>query len=318
MNKKRARVTVIGSYAVGMTMGCARFPREGETVMGRGFQLLHGGKGSNQAIAVARLGGSVTFGASLGSDTFGQSALDMLKAEGIDTTFVKRMDGVSTGVGFVIVSDSGNNEIVIDLAANQHLEPADVDKMAEAIAASDLLLVQLEVNPQAIIRAIDIAHERGTKVILNPAPFQKLPDATLRKTSYLTPNETEAAAMLDHPVSGAADGRMPDGRELAHQLFDRYGVNALVTLGEKGVYVRTSSVDAQVPGFPARVVDTTGAGDSFSGALAVALGEGKTLLEAARFANRAASLSVEVEGVVPSIPHRAAVDARLHEKERAS
>jgi ribokinase len=312
MSNKTARVMVIGSYAVGMTMGCARFPREGETVMGRGFQLLHGGKGSNQAIAVARLGGSVTFGASLGNDSFGQSALEMLKAEGIDTTFVKRIDGVSTGVGFVIVSDSGNNEIVIDLAANERLLPADIDGMADAIAASDLLLVQLEVNKEAVIRAIEMAHQEGTKVILNPAPFQKLPDEIVRKTTYLTPNETEAAAMLGLDVS-----RAPDGRTLAHRLYERYEVSALVTLGEKGAYVRTGSIDEPVPGFKARVVDTTGAGDSFSGALAVALGEGKPLLDAVRFANRAASMSVEVEGVVPSIPRRAQVEARIREKERA-
>lgn len=300
---------VIGSYAVGMTMGCARFPREGETVMGHGFQLLHGGKGSNQAIAVARLGGSVTFGAALGKDTFGQSALDMLKAEGIDTTFVKLMDGVSTGVGFVIVSESGNNEIVIDLGANNRLLPADIDRMSNAIADNDLLLVQLELNAEAVIRAIDIAYQRGTKIILNPAPFQKLPDEAVRKTSYITPNETEAAAMLGPSVS-----ETHDGRTLAHRLFDRYGVNALVTLGEKGAYVRTGTIDEQVPGYVARVVDTTGAGDSFSGALAVGLGEGTPLLDAVRFANRAASMSVEVEGVVPSIPYRNAVETRLRER----
>ncbi len=318
MSKKSARVTVIGSYAVGMTMGCARFPREGETVMGRGFQLLHGGKGSNQAIAVARLGGSVTFGASLGNDSFGGAALDMLKAEGIDTTFVKRMDGVSTGVGFVIVAESGNNEIVIDLGANHHLAPADIDRMADAIAAADLVMIQLEINPQAVIRAVDIAHEKGTRVILNPAPFQKLPDETVRKVTYLTPNETEAAAMLGWDVSRVLDGHAMEGRTLALALFDRYGVNAVVTLGEKGAYIRTSSMDEPSPGFRARAVDTTGAGDSFSGALAVALGEGKELREAVRFANGAASLSVEVEGVVPSMPYRAAVEARLDEKERAS
>jgi len=308
MSIKRARVMVVGSYAVGMTMGCERFPREGETVMGHGFQLLHGGKGSNQAISVARLGGFATFGVALGRDHLGDSALQMLKAEGIHTRFVKRVDGVPTGVGFIMVAGTGANEIVIDPGANAHLLPEDVDGMREAIQAHDLLMVQLEVNTKAVIRAVEIAAETGTKVILNPAPFQKLPDETVRKTTYLTPNETEAAAMLGLPGSDNLDGRT-----LARGLFDRYGVSALVTLGEKGVYVRTGSIDELVPGCTARVVDTTGAGDSFSGALAVALGEGKTLLEAARFANRAASMSVEVQGVVPSLPYRAAVDARSEE-----
>jgi ribokinase len=305
MSGNQAKVAVIGSYAVGMTMGCKRFPGEGETVMGRGFQMLHGGKGSNQAIAVARLGGAVVFGGSVGRDDFGSSALRMLKNEGIDTSFVKRAEGAPTGVGIVIVAESGNNEIVIDLGANNRLMPSDIDAMSEAIAGVDLLLVQLEVNPEAVIRAIDIAHGKGIAVILNPAPFQKLPDEAIRKTTYITPNETEAAAML-----GVDPRQEQDGRRLAAMLFERYEVNVLVTLGDKGVYVRTQDLDERVPGYAVNVVDTTGAGDAFSGALAVALGEGRPLRDAVRFANCAAGLSVEVEGVVPSLPTRAVVNAR--------
>ena len=232
MSGRQAKVAVIGSYAVGMTMGCARFPREGETVMGRGFQLLHGGKGSNQAIAVARLGGAVTFGGAVGNDPFGTSALDMLKAEGIDASFVKRMDGVSTGVGFVIVSESGDNEIVIDLGANNHLLPADIDRMTDAIPGKDFLLVQLEVNAEAVIRAIEVAHRKGTRIILNPAPFQKLPDETVKKTSYITPNQTEAAAML-----GLSLEQQHDGRKLADMLFEK---SAWACWSPSGKKARTS------------------------------------------------------------------------------
>ncbi len=306
MNNRKARIAVIGSYAVGMTMGCRRFPHEGETVMGRGFQMLHGGKGSNQAIAAARLGADVLFGGSVGKDDFGASALRMLADEGIDTTYVKRAEGEPTGVGIVIVAENGNNEIVIDLAANDSLPPSAVDAMGDAIADRDLLLLQLEVNPEAVIRAIEIAHRRGTPVILNPAPFRALPDEVVRKTAYITPNETEAAGML-----GLDPRQTRDGRELAAALYDRYRVNVIVTLGENGVHVRTESLDERVEGYTARVVDTTGAGDSFSGALAVALGEGRALRDAVRFANCAASLSVEVVGVVPSLPRRAAVDAKF-------
>ncbi len=305
MRGRQARIAVIGSYAVGMTIGCARFPGEGETVMGRGFQLLHGGKGSNQAIAVARLGGAATFGGAVGSDSFGASAVAMLKEEGIDTTFVKRMDGIATGVGFVIVAERGSNEIVIDLAANNHLLPDDIEGMGSAIAGADLLLLQLEVNVDAVIRAIELAHQERTPVILNPAPFQALPDATVTKTTYLTPNETEAAAMLGLNLAGQHEGRM-----LAAKLYESYRVNVLVTLGEKGAYISTDAISEQVSGYPARVVDTTGAGDAFSGALAVALGEGQPFGTRSGFANRAASMAVEVEGVVPSIPRRAAVEAR--------
>ena len=143
MSGRQAKIVVIGSYAVGMTMGCARFPREGETVMGRGFQILHGGKGSNQAIAVARLGGAVTFGGAVGKDLSETLPWPCCGKKGIDTTFVKRMDGIATGVGIVIVAESGNNEIVIDLGANNHLLPADIEGMRSAIASADLLLVQL-------------------------------------------------------------------------------------------------------------------------------------------------------------------------------
>ena len=311
MSASRPKIAVVGSYAVGMTMSCRGFPRAGETVMGKGFQLLHGGKGSNQAIAVARLGGSASFLSAVGEDAFGAAALKMLEEEGVDTRFVRRMAGASTGVGFVIVAESGDNEIVIDLGANELLGAADVDPMAETIAASDLLLLQLEVNPAAVIRAVDLAHQAGTPVILNPAPFRRLPDATLAKVTYLTPNETEAADMLDLALGLGEGEGCADGRALAEAIHARFGASALVTLGERGVFVKTAACSELVPTSRTRVVDTTGAGDTFSGALAVALGEGRPILEAARFATRAASMSVEVQGVVPSIPHRGAVDARI-------
>ncbi len=302
----KAKISVVGSYAVGMTMSCGKFPRAGETVMGRGFQMLHGGKGSNQAIAVARLGGTPTFMSAVGEDSFGRAALGMLEDEGVDTRFVKRTSEGSTGVGFIIVAESGDNEIVIDLGANNGLQPSDVEPMSATIAASDLLLVQLEINPVAVIRAIEIAHRVGTPIILNPAPFQKLPDEIVRMVSYVTPNETEAAAML-----GREDARAADGRELASAIFDRFGVNTIVTLGEQGAFVRTPQLCERVPTCLTKVVDSTGAGDTFSAALAVALGEGKPILTACQFATRAASMSVEVWGVVPSIPYRKVVDERL-------
>ena len=306
MDGGKAQITVIGSYAVGMTISCARFPTEGETVPGRNFKLLHGGKGSNQAIAVVRLGGSAIFGSAVGVDSFGDAAVAMLKAEGVDSRFVTRKPGHSTGVGLIMVSDKGSNEIVIDLGANDALSIADIDPMNSAIAASDLLLVQLETNLDAVVHAVAIAHAAGVPVILNPAPFRKLPDATLAKAAYLTPNETEAAALL-----GLTQDAVLDGATLAARLFERFGTSVVVTLGEKGAHVRSAAVDRAVPTYAAKCVDSTGSGDTFSGALAVALGEGKDLIAAVRFANMAASMSVEIEGVVEGIPQRADVDARL-------
>lgn len=297
MSDKQAVITVIGSYAVGMTMECQEFPVAGETVKGHNFRRLHGGKGSNQAIGVARMGGKAIFGSCVGMDSFGDDALAMHDAEGIDRRFVKRTDKDATGVGLVIVAASGNNEIVIGLGANEHFLPSDVDAMRDTIAKSDLLLVQLEMNLESVLHAIDVAKEVGVPVILNPAPFSRIPDEAIRKVTYLTPNETEAAAML-----GLAS--VPDGRELAHRLHETYGSSAVVTLGEKGAYIKSKDIDEQVPGIKVEPVDSTGAGDTFSSALAVALGEGKDLRQAVRFANYAGGLSVTVKGVVESIPYR--------------
>ena len=302
----RARITIIGSYAVGMTISCARFPTEGETVPGRNFNMLHGGKGSNQAIAVARLGGTATFAGAVGADTFGEAALKMLHDEGIDTTFVTRKPEFSTGVGLVIVSDKGSNEIVIDLGANEALSVDDITAMERNIAESDLLLLQLEANLGAVAHAVAIAHAAKVPVILNPAPFRELSKTTLAQATYLTPNETEAAALL-----GLANAANPDGAILAARLHETFGNTVIVTLGEKGAHVCSDSLDRAVPTFPAKCIDSTGSGDTFSGAFAVALGEGKDLIEAVSFANMAASMSVEIEGVIEGIPARSNVDARL-------
>ncbi|MFH2114197.1 MAG: ribokinase [Spirochaetota bacterium] len=303
MHNKRSRIVVVGSYAVGMTMSCARFPTSGETVKGSNFKPLHGGKGSNQAIAVARLGGQAVFGSCVGVDQFGDSALEMLSREGIDTSYVKRSPAFSTGVGFVIVDQSGHNEIVIDLGANEDLDKPDMDAMAGAIQQSNLLLVQLETNLGAVIRAMELASAAGVPIILNPAPFQKLPERVVKMASFITPNETEAMAML-----GLEGQKMLDGKELARELHRKFGVTAVVTLGHNGAHIVSTEVDQRLPAYDTTVKDTTGAGDTFSAAMAVALGEGKSIVDAVDFANKAAGHSVAVDGVVESIPTRNAVD----------
>ena len=301
MKNKQAVVTVIGNYAVGMTMECQDFPQAGETVKGHNFRRLHGGKGSNQAICTARLGARTIFGGCFGKDSFGDDALAMMRDEGMDITHILRTDKDATGVGLVWVAASGNNEIVIGLGAAEHFMPGDVDAMLGAIKGSDILLLQLEMNLDSVAHAIEVAHGAGVPVILNPAPFSKIPDEYLRQVTYLTPNETEAAAMLGLDA-------IPDGADLARRLHATYGGTAVVTLGEKGAYVKSATIDEAVPGVKVEAVDTTGAGDTFSGALAVGLGEGMELLDAVRFATRAAALSVTVKGVVESIPYRKQVD----------
>jgi ribokinase len=301
----KPRIAVVGSYAVGMTMSCSRFPKNGETVKGSGFKILHGGKGSNQAIAAARLGGHTIFGGCVGNDQFGTAALEMLERESIDVSFVKKSPEASTGVGFVVVDESGNNEIVIDLGANNLLCPEDIDTMSGAIAGCGILLVQLEANVEAVVRSMEIAHKHGLLTILNPAPYQPIPDSVVKLASIITPNETEAAEML-----GLGRGASLSGRELAGKLYEKFGVTAVVTLGRDGAHIRSSDIDeTTLPTYEIEVVDTTGAGDTFSAALAVGLGEGRDLRSAVDFANKAASHSVAVAGVVESIPTRDTVNS---------
>jgi ribokinase len=311
MHNKRSRIVVVGSYAVGMTMSCARFPTSGETVRGSNFKTLHGGKGSNQAIAVARLGGQAVFGSCVGMDQFGTAAMEMLEREGIDTSYIKRSPTASTGVGFVVVDQSGHNEIVIDLGANEDLDKLDMDAMASAIKNSNLLLVQLETNLNAVIRAMELANAAEVPIILNPAPFQKLPERVVKLATFITPNETEAMAML-----GLDSQKMLEGEELARRLHQRFGVTAVVTLGHKGAYIVSSELAQGLPAYDTAVKDTTGAGDTFSAALAVALAEGKSNVDAVDFANKAAGHSVAVEGVVESIPTRDEVDNSTLQKRK--
>ncbi len=303
MHREKPLITVIGSYAVGMTMSASRFPLPGETVLGRGFQQLHGGKGSNQAIAVARMGGNPLFVSGVGADGFGAAALAMLQHEKVDTTFVKQVRDFPTGVGFVIVDDAtGNNEIVIDFGANNAVFPEDIEELEHIIAKSEIVLLQLEINRFAVERAIDVASELRKTIILNPAPYQALPESILKKVTYLIPNETEASMILN-----TKPGK-ENGKSLAAMLRERFGLSAIVTLGENGAFLCTDTCEAHIPGIPVKAIDTTGAGDTFCGAFAVSLSEGKPLWDAVAFANRAAALSVTKAGVVPSIPYRHEVE----------
>ncbi len=295
-----------------MTMSCPRFPKDGETVKGKGFRSLHGGKGANQAIGVSRLGGEAVFCSCVGEDAFGTAAVDMLRAEGIDVSHVKRSAEASTGVGFVMVAESGSNEIVIDLGANELLTPADIEAMEATIASSDVVLVQLESNLQAVARALELAKRHGVMAILNPAPYQDIGEQVIRNATIITPNETEAAALLKAGNSAIP----PSGPGLARALHERYGVSVVVTLGPQGAYIKTDQIDEASPTYEIDPVDTTGAGDTFSAALAVALGEGKTLPAAVAFANKASSHSIAIPGVVESIPDRSTVETVALERKK--
>jgi ribokinase len=281
-----ARVAVVGSYGVGLTWVSARTPERGETVVGSGFHVDHGGKGSNQAVGAARLGAEVKLLTAVGADVFGDAAFDLWRQEGVDAEAVVR-SALATMAGAILVEAGGDNRIVITPGALSTLEPAHVDAFAATIEAADVCLVQLEIPVPTAQRALALARAAGVRTILNPAPAPEEPLAPemLALVDYLTPNETEAAALGD--VSPAR--------------------SVVLTLGAKGARVGGE----HVPAYQAEVVDTTGAGDAFNAAFAVALAEGRAALDAVRWGCAAGAHMVEHEGVVPGLPTRAELEHRL-------
>jgi len=274
------RVAVVGSYGVGLTFGVERVPERGESVIGDLFRTDHGGKGSNQAVGAARLGSVVTLLTAVGEDTFGDGALALWAEEAVDSSAVLRVP-LPTMTAAILVERSGDNRIVIVPGALSALSPEHVDAFAPQIETADVLLVQLEIPLAAALRALEVARTAGVRSILNPAPAPPRPIAPVAE--YLTPNETEA------PTVAGARGTL------------------VLTLGERGARIG----DENVPAFPARVVDTTGAGDAFSAAFAVALAEGVSDLDAVRWGCAAGAHMVEHDGVVPGLPTRAQLEERL-------
>ena len=274
-----ARVAVVGSYGVGLTVELERMPEAGETVVGRSFRTDHGGKGSNQAIGATRLGAEVDFLTAIGDDRFGQDAVALWRAEGVRAAPV--LAAAATMTAPILVEPSGENRIVIVPGALAELTPAHVDAFADRIAAADVCVVQLEIPVETALHALGVARRAGVRTILNPAPAPPSPIAP--EVDYVTPNETEVAAVRDARAT------------------------LVLTLGDEGAEVDGT----RVPAFPASVVDTTGAGDAFTAAFAVALAEGAADLEAVRWGCAAGAHMVEHAGVVPGLPTRAELDKRL-------
>lgn len=306
------KITVVGSFAVGLTMNVPRLPVRGETLLGSGFAMGPGGKGSNQAVGAARLGAISRFVAKIGVDNFGDIAVEMYRREGVDITHLKRTSERATGVGFIIVGPSGENMITVDIGANLLLSPADVDAAEALIADSDVVLSVLEIPIAPAARAAALARRHGVRMILNPAPAQPLDDDFLRNIDILTPNEGELRV-----IAGLAPDDPADGVAIARSLLAR-GVGAVViTRGGDGVTIVAHDAEAvHVPAFPVQPVDTTGAGDSFNSALAVALAEGKDLPTAARFAAAAGAFTVTRAGVIPALPTRAELEAFIEAARR--
>jgi ribokinase len=321
---KPVKITVMGSFVVDLAFRTPALPGWGQTITGSGFKLGPGGKGSNQAVAAARLGAQVTFITKLGNDPFGDLARRTYAAEGIDTAFAFEAADYPTGAASVVVDEvRGENAIVVYPGACFHITPDEIERARDAIADSAVFLAQLETNLVAVEYGLRLAREMGVTTILNPAPpphhaqnrgalgtpapAAPLPDRIYPLCDYLTPNESEAAALTGCEVS-----TIEEAAAAASVLLARGAGNAVITLGAQGAFVKNSAVAGRVPAVDAGpVVETTGAGDAFSGGFAVALAEGLDVISATRFACATAGISVTRHGTAPAMPRRREVEALL-------
>ncbi len=302
-------ITVMGSFVVDLMARAPHLPQTGETVKGDGFKTGPGGKGSNQGVAAQRAGAEVDMITKLGTDAFSRIALDSFRSEGMHTRFVMQDPGQATGAALIMVDDvTGDNKIVVTLGACAHITDADIEAAREAIETSAVLLTQLETNLDAMEKAVGIAASAGVTVILNPAPVAQVSDKLLQQVDILTPNEVEASIL-----SGVSIKNARDAAAAARILVARGARNVIITLGSRGVLAMTGEEERFIPSLKVDCVDTTGAGDAFSGALATAIAEGQDLLAAAEFANVAAALSVTKLGTAPAMPRREEIDQALRE-----
>lgn len=325
IHNSQAVVTVVGSFAVGLTLRADRFPVKGETLLGRDFDMGPGGKGSNQAVQAARLGADVEFVARIGQDDFGEIATRLYAQEGVGTTFLLRTPERNTGVGFILLDAHGDNMIVLDPGANALLSPADVERAQERIRRSQVVITQLEIPVETAGRALELARASGVISILNPAPATRVPPAILANADIVTPNETELRILLGHrpddPIaSDTLSRKMPiptevrnsvSSLDLCHQLLEMGVQWVVLTRGSQGALIVSRDGYHEIPARAVQVVDSTGAGDAFNGTLATALASGLPLESAVRRAVAAGALACTKLGVIPALPRRSELEAFL-------
>jgi len=301
-------IVILGAFFVDLACRADRMPAWGETLHGSSFAFGPGGKGANQAVAAARQGARVEMITRVGRDVFGDMARDLFVKEHIGTDFVLTDDVSPTGTATIIVDDAtAENAIIIVPGACGRLSISDVEAATTTIASASFFVSQLEIELAACWRGMEIAHRAGVPVLLNPAPAIELPESAFPMVSYLTPNETEAAALTGMLITDLAGAKAAAGR-----LRDLGVRNVIITLGEVGAYVNGESFEGVVPAFRAGPVrDTTGAGDAFNGGFVAALSEGAGLREAAQFGCAVAGISVTRPGTAPSMPSRNEVEKIL-------
>jgi len=300
---EKPNVLVVGSVNMDMVVRSPRMPAPGETVLGEGFVTNPGGKGANQAVAAARLGGKVKFIGRVGADAFGEALLANLKKEGIDCADLLRTPDAPTGVAMIIVDSRGENSIVVASGANHRLTPDDIFAREQAFAAADVLLLQLELPLPTVRAACDLAERHGCRIVLDPAPAPKQLCDRLCDVDIITPNVCEAEL-----ITGTKTGEERADKNIALDLIARGAKAAVLKLGSRGSMVVTADGEiARVPAYKVDIVDTTAAGDAFTAALAVAAAEGQELAEAAKFANAAGALACTRLGAQSAMPTRAEV-----------
>ena len=301
------RIVVLGGINIDLVAMSPRFPQTGETVVGNRFLTYGGGKGANQAVAAARMGGRTSMVGRVGDDIFAPQALRALVDSGVNVETVGVTQGESTGIAVITIDDMAQNQIIQVLGANNTCGKEEADHVLALLDEASALLVQLEVSVELSLRCAQAARDRGVRVILDPSPVRPLPEAFYSCCDIITPNETDAQALVGKPVTDPASAG-----DAARILLERGVGAAIITLGPQGSLCATSEGSEFIPAFSVNGIDSVGAGDAFNGALAVALAEGFDLGRAVRIASAAGALSVTRSGAQDSMPTRAEVEELLH------
>ena len=296
-------IVVIGSSNMDLVAKAPRIPMVGETLAGTDFFMVPGGKGANQAVAAAKLGGNVLFIARLGKDLFAEKSLENFKQVGINAQYIKQIEKVPSGIAIISIDDNGKNSIIVVPGANHKLLPADVVEAEKDIAAAKVVVCQLETPMETVLQAAKTARKYNIPFLLDPAPAAPLSDELLKLVEFIKPNEFEAEV-----ITGVKVTDRESAEKAAEVLLGKGVKNVIVTLGDKGFIVATGQGKTFVDTLKVKAVDSTAAGDAFAGALAFGIAQGDSLLDAAKYANKVAAISVTRFGAQPSMPTRQEVE----------